>query len=84
MRDIEKDFIASFIIALLIAFVFYYVNLGSVDNDGVNIYFIHTTGKWLDLYLVEFGMILPFLLPLFFLFKIIKNKPRRMRKYGFN
>jgi hypothetical protein len=74
---IEKDFLISFFIALIVALMFYYVNLDGVGT-GVDIYFIHTDGS-LDLYLIEFGMIMPFILPLFFLFKIIKARPRRIK-----
>ena len=79
MSIIEKDFVASFFIALVVALLFYYVNLGSVGDNGIDIYFIHTDSNLLDLYLVEFGMLIPFLLPLFFLFKIVKSKPRRIK-----
>ena len=65
---LEKDFLVSFIIAIIVGLVFYYNNLGCTQNI-------------IDVYWVEFGMIMPFLLPLFFLFKIIVARPRRIR-YG--
>ena len=66
MKGIEKDFIASFIIACIVSFSFYYTNLNNAQTK-------------IDLYWIEFGMIMPFCLPLFFLFKILRAKKRTRR-----
>ena len=68
MKDIEKDFLAGFFIACFVGFWFYYTNLGTVHSK-------------VDVYWVEFGMIMPFMLPLFFLFKYMRSKLRRVKKY---
>ena len=66
MKDINKDFIACFVIACFVSMFFYYATFGCVFN-------------MVDVYWVEFGMIMPFLLPIFFLIKIVKSRPRRVR-----
>jgi hypothetical protein len=65
MKDINKDFLAGFVIACFVSIFFYYTSQGCAFN-------------MVDVYWVEFGMIMPFILPLFFLFKIIKARPRRL------
>jgi len=66
MSIINKDFLTGFVIACIISLFFYYTNLGCASTK-------------VDVYLIEFGMVLPFFLPLFFLRRILKDK-RKTRK----
>lgn len=56
----DKDWIASFGIALFVSLLFYYVNRNSVFSSSTVYYGIHLN----NLYLIEFGVFIPFLLPI--------------------
>jgi len=67
----NKDWIASFIIACFVSLLFYYVNQNAVTTRSCFYY-----GWYLDnLYLIEFGVFLPYLLPLGLLIKNRLEEP---------